>query len=175
MCIYLYISPQTSATSTAGRAVSVVKVINTSAAGSAPSTTMSSPGIRLAKAQEPVRRVETLGKQEKANRIVAEAIARAKARGERNIPRVLNQDELPAGQKAADKGAAAMTTGTPGAKKKGGGGGSKKKSPPGAGGKGMACAEKKGKAKAAGGAAVGTPVGVAGTSGSKSKSKAKIK
>uniref|UniRef100_A0A8C7UF68 Chromodomain helicase DNA binding protein 8 n=1 Tax=Oncorhynchus mykiss TaxID=8022 RepID=A0A8C7UF68_ONCMY len=116
-------------TSTAGGTVSVVKVINTSAAGSAPSTTttMASTGIRLAKAQEPVRRVETLGKQEKANRIVAEAIARAKARGERNIPRVLNQDELPPGQKAADKGAAATTTGTPGAKKKGGGGGSKKK------------------------------------------------
>uniref|UniRef100_A0A8C8EVK4 DNA helicase n=1 Tax=Oncorhynchus tshawytscha TaxID=74940 RepID=A0A8C8EVK4_ONCTS len=126
-------------TSTAGGTVSVVKVINTSAAGSAPSTTttMASTGIRLAKAQEPVRRVETLGKQEKANRIVAEAIARAKARGERNIPRVLNQDELPPGQKAADKGAAATTTGTPGAKKKGGGGGSKKKSPPGAVGKGM--------------------------------------
>uniref|UniRef100_A0A8C8EWE4 DNA helicase n=1 Tax=Oncorhynchus tshawytscha TaxID=74940 RepID=A0A8C8EWE4_ONCTS len=128
-----------STTSTAGGTVSVVKVINTSAAGSAPSTTttMASTGIRLAKAQEPVRRVETLGKQEKANRIVAEAIARAKARGERNIPRVLNQDELPPGQKAADKGAAATTTGTPGAKKKGGGGGSKKKSPPGAVGKGM--------------------------------------
>uniref|UniRef100_A0A673Y572 Chromodomain helicase DNA binding protein 8 n=1 Tax=Salmo trutta TaxID=8032 RepID=A0A673Y572_SALTR len=103
-------------TSTAGGTVSVVKVINTSAAGSAPSTTttMASTGIRLAKAQEPVRRVETLGKQEKANRIVAEAIARAKARGERNIPRVLNQDELPAGQKAADKGAAGgAAVGTP--------------------------------------------------------------
>ncbi|XP_071231650.1 chromodomain-helicase-DNA-binding protein 8-like isoform X2 [Salvelinus alpinus] len=176
MPLKLLLQPQMSSTSTAGGTVSVVKVINTSAAGSAPSTTttMASTGIRLAKAQEPVRRVETLGKQEKANRIVAEAIARAKARGERNIPRVLNQDELPAGQKAADKGAAATTTGTPGAKKKGGGGGSKKKSPPGTGGKGIACAEKKGKAKAAGGAAVGTPVGVAGTSGSKSKSKAKI-
>uniref|UniRef100_A0A6Q2YKY8 DNA helicase n=1 Tax=Esox lucius TaxID=8010 RepID=A0A6Q2YKY8_ESOLU len=67
-------------------------------------------------------------KQEKANRIVAEAIARAKARGERNIPRVLNQDELPAGQKAVDQGTPAATAGTPGAKKKGGGG-SKKKSP----------------------------------------------
>uniref|UniRef100_A0A4W5RV96 Chromodomain-helicase-DNA-binding protein 8 n=1 Tax=Hucho hucho TaxID=62062 RepID=A0A4W5RV96_9TELE len=150
MPLKLLLQPQMSSTSTAGGTVSVVKVINTSAAGSAPSTTttMASTGIRLAKAQEPVRRVETLGKQEKANRIVAEAIARAKARGERNIPRVLNQDELPAGQKAADKGAAATTTGTPGAKKKGGGGGSKKKSPPGAGGKSMACAEKKGKAKA---------------------------
>ncbi|XP_013996283.1 chromodomain-helicase-DNA-binding protein 8 isoform X2 [Salmo salar] len=168
----LLLQPQTSATSTAGRAVSVVKVINTSAAGSAPSTTMSSPGIRLAKAQEPVRRLETLCKQEKANRIVAEAIARAKARGERNIPRVLNQDELPAGQKAAHQGAAATTTGMPGAKKKGGG--SKKKSPAAAAGKGGAGAEKKGKAKAAGGAAGGTPGGAAGTGCSKSKSKAKI-
>ncbi|XP_064789012.1 LOW QUALITY PROTEIN: chromodomain-helicase-DNA-binding protein 8-like [Oncorhynchus masou masou] len=169
----LLLQPQTNATSTAGRAVSVVKVINTSAAGSAASTTttMSSPGIRLAKAQEPVRRLETLCKQEKANRIVAEAIARAKARGERNIPRVLNQDELPAGQKAADQGAAATTTGTPGAKKKGGG--SKKKSPAAAAGKGGTGAEKKGKAKAAGGAAGGTP-GAAGTGCSKSKSKAKI-
>uniref|UniRef100_A0A671LBQ8 Chromodomain-helicase-DNA-binding protein 8 n=1 Tax=Sinocyclocheilus anshuiensis TaxID=1608454 RepID=A0A671LBQ8_9TELE len=80
---------------------------------------------------EPVRRVEILCKQEKANRIVAEAIARAKARGERNIPRVLNQDELPAGQTSADLEGA---TGAGGAKKKGGGGGSgsggsKKKSP----------------------------------------------
>nr|XP_046176915.1 LOW QUALITY PROTEIN: chromodomain-helicase-DNA-binding protein 8-like [Oncorhynchus gorbuscha] len=174
MPLKLLLQPQTNATSTAGRAVSVVKVINTSAAGSTPSTTttMSSPGIRLAKAQEPVRRLETLCKQEKANRIVAEAIARAKARGERNIPRVLNQDELPAGQKAADQGAAATTTGTPGAKKKGGG--SKKKSPAAAAGKGGAGAEKKGKAKAAGGAAGGTPGGAAGTGCSKSKSKAKI-
>ncbi|KAJ8011779.1 hypothetical protein DPEC_G00061800 [Dallia pectoralis] len=173
----LLLQPQTSATSTAGGAVSVVKVINTSASGSSPSTTttMASPGIRLAKTQEPVRRVETLCKQEKANRIVAEAIARAKARGERNIPRVLNQDELPAGQRAVDQGATATAVGTPGAKKKGGGG-SKKKSPlpPGVGGKCVAAIDKKGKAKAAIGAAGGTPGGAAGTGGSKSKSKAKI-
>uniref|UniRef100_A0A672R4L7 Chromodomain-helicase-DNA-binding protein 8 n=1 Tax=Sinocyclocheilus grahami TaxID=75366 RepID=A0A672R4L7_SINGR len=123
--------------SIAGGAVSVVKVISTSAAGSASctTTTVSSSGVRLAKVQEPVRRVETLCKQEKANRIVAEAIARAKARGERNIPRVLNQDELPAGQTSADLEGA---TGAGGAKKKGGGsgcGGSKKKSPCAVGGK----------------------------------------
>ncbi|XP_006005388.1 chromodomain-helicase-DNA-binding protein 8 isoform X2 [Latimeria chalumnae] len=41
------------------------------------------------------RKMEHQKKQEKANRIVAEAIARAKARGEQNIPRVLNEDELP--------------------------------------------------------------------------------
>uniref|UniRef100_A0A8C1AB74 Chromodomain helicase DNA binding protein 8 n=1 Tax=Cyprinus carpio carpio TaxID=630221 RepID=A0A8C1AB74_CYPCA len=98
---------------------------------------VASSGVRLAKVQEPVRKVETLCKQEKANRIVAEAIARAKARGERNIPRVLNQDELPAGQTSADLEG---TTGAGGAKKKGGGGGSgsggsKKKSPSAVGGK----------------------------------------
>ena len=41
------------------------------------------------------RRLEHQKKQEKANRIVAEAIARARARGEQNIPRVLNEDVLP--------------------------------------------------------------------------------
>uniref|UniRef100_A0A8C1N863 Chromodomain helicase DNA binding protein 8 n=1 Tax=Cyprinus carpio TaxID=7962 RepID=A0A8C1N863_CYPCA len=95
---------QSHTASSAGGAVSVVKVINTLATGSASgtTTTAASSGVRLAKVQEPVRKVETLCKQEKANRIVAEAIARAKARGERNIPRVLNQDELPAGQTSAD-------------------------------------------------------------------------
>lgn len=149
----------------------MVKVINTSAAGSASgtTTTAASSGVRLAKAQEPVRRVETLCKQEKANRIVAEAIARAKARGERNIPRVLNQDELPAGQTSADLEGVA---GAAGAKKKGGGGGggsggSKKKSPSLGGGKVVVGGDKKSKAK--------TPGLVAGGGGSKSKSKIKLK
>ena len=44
---------------------------------------------------EESRKLEHQKKQEKANRIVAEAIARARARGEQNIPRVLNEDELP--------------------------------------------------------------------------------
>uniref|UniRef100_A0A452IVR3 Chromodomain helicase DNA binding protein 8 n=1 Tax=Gopherus agassizii TaxID=38772 RepID=A0A452IVR3_9SAUR len=44
---------------------------------------------------EETRKLEHQKKQEKANRIVAEAIARARARGEQNIPRVLNEDELP--------------------------------------------------------------------------------
>ncbi|XP_053789243.1 chromodomain-helicase-DNA-binding protein 8 [Vidua chalybeata] len=46
-------------------------------------------------ASDESRRLEHQKKQEKANRIVAEAIARARARGEQNIPRVLNEDELP--------------------------------------------------------------------------------
>ncbi|XP_062916127.1 chromodomain-helicase-DNA-binding protein 8-like [Mobula hypostoma] len=43
---------------------------------------------------EQQRKLEHQKKQEKANRIVAEAIARAKARGEQNIPRVLAHGEL---------------------------------------------------------------------------------
>uniref|UniRef100_A0AAY4AWQ5 DNA helicase n=1 Tax=Denticeps clupeoides TaxID=299321 RepID=A0AAY4AWQ5_9TELE len=119
----LLLQPQTSVASSAGGTVSVVKVINTSAAGAAACTTTSTtatPTVRLAKAQEPLRRVETLCKQEKANRIVAEAIARAKARGERNIPRVLNQDELPAGHASADFDGAAASPAA-GSKKKGSG------------------------------------------------------
>lgn len=162
---------QSSTASSAGGSVSVVKVISTSAAGSASctTTTAASSGVRLAKVQEPVRRVETLCKQEKANRIVAEAIARAKARGERNIPRVLNQNELPAGQTSADLEGAA---GAVGAKKKGVGGGSgcggsKKKSPSAGGGKVVAGGDKKSKAK--------TPGVVSGGGGSKSKCKTKLK
>uniref|UniRef100_A0A8C1Q3A0 Chromodomain helicase DNA binding protein 8 n=1 Tax=Cyprinus carpio TaxID=7962 RepID=A0A8C1Q3A0_CYPCA len=166
----LLLQPQSSTASSAGGAISVVKFINTSAAGSSSSTTttVASSGVRLAKVQEPVRKVETLCKQEKANRIVAEAIARAKARGERNIPRVLNQDELPAGQTSADLEG---TTGAGGAKKKGGGGGSgsggsKKKSPSAGGGKVVVGGDKKSKAK--------TPGVVSGGGGSKSKSKTKL-
>ncbi|KAJ8272581.1 hypothetical protein GJAV_G00090900 [Gymnothorax javanicus] len=176
--------------SSAGGAVSVVKVINTSAAGSSSLTTTSASGatvLRSPKSQEPLRRVETLCKQEKANRIVAEAIARAKARGERNIPRVLNQDELPVsaanqGLTTPEQGGAIAGSASVGGKKKavGGGGGTKKKSPSAGGGKGGgAGGEKKGgKAKAGslvpGGGAVGVGgVGVGGAGGSKSKSKAK--
>ncbi|KAJ8366948.1 hypothetical protein AAFF_G00336370 [Aldrovandia affinis] len=168
--------------STAGGTVSVVKVISTSAAGSSTVTTTSVSGAaapRSPRAQEPLRRVETLCKQEKANRIVAEAIARAKARGERNIPRVLNLDELPASAAAslasAELGGASCT---PGGKKKSGGGGAKKKSPS-AGGKGGAGGgEKKGKAKAGGGAVAGSSSGGGGAGGGgaggvKNKSKTK--
>ncbi|XP_072357655.1 chromodomain-helicase-DNA-binding protein 8-like isoform X4 [Scyliorhinus torazame] len=45
-------------------------------------------------ASDQQRKLEHQKKQEKANRIVAEAIARAKARGEQNIPRVLAHNEL---------------------------------------------------------------------------------
>uniref|UniRef100_A0A8C2Z609 Chromodomain helicase DNA binding protein 8 n=1 Tax=Cyclopterus lumpus TaxID=8103 RepID=A0A8C2Z609_CYCLU len=95
-------------------------VINTSAAGPSTTTTTQSQAIRITKASgEPasVRRVEILCKQEKANRIVAEAIARAKARGEKNLPRVLNQDELPATQTSPELGGTVTVVST--AKKNG--------------------------------------------------------
>lgn len=102
----------------------MVKVINTSAGSSANSTT-ASPGLRIVKTTEPLRKVETLCKQEKANRIVAEAIARAKARGERNIPRVLSQDEFPSRQTSVDLDGVGSPTNT----KKKSVSGNKKKSP----------------------------------------------
>uniref|UniRef100_A0A7N6AZU6 DNA helicase n=1 Tax=Anabas testudineus TaxID=64144 RepID=A0A7N6AZU6_ANATE len=101
----MLLQPQTSSASSAGGTVSVVKVINSSTAGPSTTTTTPSQAIRITKASgEPssVRRVEILCKQEKANRIVAEAIARAKARGEKNLPRVLNQDELPTTQSSPE-------------------------------------------------------------------------
>ncbi|XP_074544247.1 chromodomain-helicase-DNA-binding protein 8 isoform X3 [Halichoeres trimaculatus] len=172
----MLLQPQTSSATSAGGTVSVVKVINTSSAGPSTTTTTPSQAIRITKAPgEPasVRRVEILCKQEKANRIVAEAIARAKARGEKNLPRVLNQDELPASQTSPESGGTVTVVSS--AKKKSSGGGSKKKSPvtgamtpKAAGG-----ADKKGKAKTPGG-----PMGVSGGTvipgaGNKSKSKTK--
>uniref|UniRef100_H2SVH7 Chromodomain helicase DNA binding protein 8 n=1 Tax=Takifugu rubripes TaxID=31033 RepID=H2SVH7_TAKRU len=121
---------QTSSTSTAGGTVSVMKVTNASAAGPSATTTSSSQTIRITKAPQgessSVRRVEVLCKQEKANRIVAEAIARAKARGEKNLPRVLNQDELPNTQSSPESGGT-LTVVSAAKKKSSGGGGSKKK------------------------------------------------
>ncbi|XP_056247354.1 chromodomain-helicase-DNA-binding protein 8 isoform X2 [Seriola aureovittata] len=173
----MLLQPQTSVATSAGGTVSVVKVINTSTAGpSTTTTTTPSQAIRITKAPgEPasVRRVEILCKQEKANRIVAEAIARAKARGEKNLPRVLNQDELPATQTSPEVGGTITVVSA--AKKKTSGGGSKKKSPV-AGAttpKTASAADKKSKVKTPGGTA-----GVAGGTvipgtGNKSKSKTK--
>ncbi|KAG7466762.1 chromodomain-helicase-DNA-binding protein 8 isoform X1, partial [Solea senegalensis] len=171
----MLLQPQTSVASSAGGTVSVVKVINTSAAGPSTTTTTSSQAIRITKAPgEPasVRRVEILCKQEKANRIVAEAIARAKARGEKNLPRVLNQDELPSTQTSPEIGGTITVVSAP---KKKNSGGSKKKSPVAGGAtpKPVGGADKKSKVKTPG----GTP-GVAGgtvTPGTGSKSKSKTK
>lgn len=170
---------QTSSASSAGGTVSAVKVINTSTAGPSTTTTTPSQAIRITKSpgdSPSVRRVEILCKQEKANRIVAEAIARAKARGEKNLPRVLNQDELPNTQSSPETGGTLTVVSS--GKKKPSGGGSKKKSPVAAGtpSKVAGAADKKGsKVKTPGGT-----TGVAGCTvitgtGNKSKSKAKPK
>lgn len=45
--------------------------------------------------KKPRKKVESESKQEKANRIISEAIARAKERGERNIPRVMSPENFP--------------------------------------------------------------------------------
>ncbi|KAF3858602.1 hypothetical protein F7725_011803 [Dissostichus mawsoni] len=145
--------------------------------GSGPSNTTTTPSqaIRITKApgeQTSVRRVEILCKQEKANRIVAEAIARAKARGEKNLPRVLNQDELPATQTSPELGGTVTVVST--AKKKSGGGGSKKKSPVAGGATPKSSGgDKKGKAKTPGGATGASGGTVIPGSGNKSKSKTK--
>ncbi|TNN53613.1 Chromodomain-helicase-DNA-binding protein 8 [Liparis tanakae] len=174
--IKMLLQPQTSSSSSVGGTVSVVKVINTSAAGPSTTTTTQSQAIRITKAPgEPasVRRVEILCKQEKANRIVAEAIARAKARGEKNLPRVLNQDELPATHTSPEVGGTVTVVST--AKKKSGGGGSKKKNPVAGGAtpKNAGGAEKKGKTKTPGGGTGASGGAVVAGSGNKSKSKTK--
>nr|XP_015812879.2 chromodomain-helicase-DNA-binding protein 8 isoform X1 [Nothobranchius furzeri] len=175
--IKMLLQPQTTSASPSGGAVSVVKVINSSAAGpSATTTTSPSQAIRISKAPgEPasVRRVEILCKQEKANRIVAEAIARAKARGEKNLPRVLNQDELPATHTLSEIGGTVTVVSA--AKKKSSSGGSKKKSPLSGGAvhKTMVGANNKGKVKIQGGTMTVAGGTILPAAGNKNKNKTK--
>lgn len=152
--------------------MSVMKVTNASAAGPSATTTTPSQTIRITKAPQgesaSVRRVEVLCKQEKANRIVAEAIARAKARGEKNLPRVLNQDELPNTHSSPDSGGTLTVVST---KKKSSG--NKKKNSVSGGPTPRAAGTNKNKMKTHSGT-----TGVAGCaviSGNKSKSKNKPK
>ncbi|KAM4551021.1 chromodomain-helicase-DNA-binding protein 8 isoform 2-T2 [Odontesthes bonariensis] len=171
----MLLQPQTSSASSTG-AVSVVKVINSSTAGPSTTTTTPTQAIRISKApgeSASVRRVEILCKQEKANRIVAEAIARAKARGEKNLPRVLNQDELPSTQTSPEMGGAVAVVSA--AKKKSSSGGSKKKSPVSGGSvpRMVVGVDKKGKVKTSGGTVTVAGGTVIPAPGSKSKSKIK--
>ncbi|XP_054151241.1 LOW QUALITY PROTEIN: chromodomain-helicase-DNA-binding protein 8-like [Melozone crissalis] len=89
------LQPQASSSSgpASSSGLSVVKVLSGSEVTAL--TGAPAPSPRAAAAADESRRLEHQKKQEKANRIVAEAIARARARGEQNIPRVLNEDELP--------------------------------------------------------------------------------
>lgn len=51
--------------------------------------------VRSVSERRPKKKVDSESKQEKANRIISEAIAKAKERGERNIPRVMSPDNFP--------------------------------------------------------------------------------
>uniref|UniRef100_A0A4W3JRE1 Chromodomain helicase DNA binding protein 7 n=1 Tax=Callorhinchus milii TaxID=7868 RepID=A0A4W3JRE1_CALMI len=64
---------------------------NTSADTPTDMTQVSGQNAQLASGDERQKSLEQQRKQEKANRIVAEAIAKAKARGEQNIPKVVDQ------------------------------------------------------------------------------------
>ncbi|XP_062480313.1 chromodomain-helicase-DNA-binding protein 8-like, partial [Pezoporus occidentalis] len=86
------LQPQTTASPGASSGLSVVKVLSTPELSCPPG---GGSAAAPRGATEESRKLEHQKKQEKANRIVAEAIARARARGEQNIPRVLNEDELP--------------------------------------------------------------------------------
>ncbi|XP_062993883.1 chromodomain-helicase-DNA-binding protein 8 isoform X8 [Elgaria multicarinata webbii] len=84
------LQPQASSSQGSSSGLSVVKVLSSSEVAALPSSSGATRG-----GSDESRKLEHQKKQEKANRIVAEAIARARARGEQNIPRVLNEDELP--------------------------------------------------------------------------------
>ncbi|XP_066460027.1 chromodomain-helicase-DNA-binding protein 8 isoform X2 [Eleutherodactylus coqui] len=84
------LQPQAGSSQGAPQSLSVVKVLN---ANDVANLTANQSIIKVGAGES--RKLDNQKKQEKANRIVAEAIARARARGEQNIPRVLNEDELP--------------------------------------------------------------------------------
>uniref|UniRef100_A0A8C0KRD9 Chromodomain helicase DNA binding protein 8 n=1 Tax=Canis lupus dingo TaxID=286419 RepID=A0A8C0KRD9_CANLU len=92
---FMGVSATAVSSSRASSGLSVVKVLSASEVAALSSPASSAPHTGGKIGMEENRRLEHQKKQEKANRIVAEAIARARARGEQNIPRVLNEDELP--------------------------------------------------------------------------------
>ncbi|XP_072006128.1 chromodomain-helicase-DNA-binding protein 8 isoform X2 [Engystomops pustulosus] len=85
------LQPQAGSSQGGQQSLSVVKVLNANEVANL----TASPTIMKVGVPGESRKLDNQKKQEKANRIVAEAIARARARGEQNIPRVLNEDELP--------------------------------------------------------------------------------
>ncbi|XP_040272758.1 chromodomain-helicase-DNA-binding protein 8 isoform X2 [Bufo bufo] len=84
------LQPQAGSSQGATQSLSVVKVLN---ANEVANLTAGQSIVKVGAGES--RKLDHQKKQEKANRIVAEAIARARARGQQNIPRVLNEDELP--------------------------------------------------------------------------------
>uniref|UniRef100_A0A286XKJ3 Chromodomain helicase DNA binding protein 9 n=1 Tax=Cavia porcellus TaxID=10141 RepID=A0A286XKJ3_CAVPO len=63
--------------------------------GSGTYTKLQNTQVRVMSEKKQRKKVETESKQEKANRIISEAIAKAKERGERNIPRVMSPENFP--------------------------------------------------------------------------------
>lgn len=63
--------------------------------GSGTYTRLQNTQVRVMSEKKPRKKAESESKQEKANRIISEAIARAKERGERNIPRVMSPENFP--------------------------------------------------------------------------------
>ncbi|KAM4808492.1 chromodomain-helicase-DNA-binding protein 8 [Rhinophrynus dorsalis] len=96
------LQPQAGSSQGTTQGLSVVKVLNASEVASL-TAGQSLVKVGAAGVGES-RKLDNQKKQEKANRIVAEAIARARARGEQNIPRVLNEDELPSVNPEDDDG-----------------------------------------------------------------------
>ncbi|KYO27320.1 hypothetical protein Y1Q_0021242 [Alligator mississippiensis] len=63
--------------------------------GSGAYTKLQNTQVRAMSEKKQKKKVESESKQEKANRIISEAIAKAKERGERNIPRVMSPENFP--------------------------------------------------------------------------------
>ncbi|KAK1330642.1 hypothetical protein QTO34_010838 [Cnephaeus nilssonii] len=63
--------------------------------GSGTYTKLQNTQVRIMSEKKQRKKVESESKQEKANRIISEAIAKAKERGERNIPRVMSPENFP--------------------------------------------------------------------------------
>ncbi|XP_028931704.1 chromodomain-helicase-DNA-binding protein 9 isoform X3 [Ornithorhynchus anatinus] len=63
--------------------------------GSGVFTKLPNTQVRAMSEKKQKKKVESESKQEKANRIISEAIAKAKERGERNIPRVMSPENFP--------------------------------------------------------------------------------
>ncbi|XP_023582679.1 chromodomain-helicase-DNA-binding protein 9 isoform X5 [Trichechus manatus latirostris] len=63
--------------------------------GSGTYTKLQNTQVRVMSEKKQRKKMESESKQEKANRIISEAIAKAKERGERNIPRVMSPENFP--------------------------------------------------------------------------------
>lgn len=63
--------------------------------GSGSHTKSQNTQVRAMSEKKQRKKADSESKQEKANRIISEAIAKAKERGERNIPRVMSPENFP--------------------------------------------------------------------------------